>query len=161
MVDRLIDILTREATLFESFLELLEQQRQALVANDVDHLNRITELQREKLIESRLLDRRREEAIAQIRAAGAVDTDLTITRLLEMVEGDQAQELSRLRDLILSLSDSINHTRDQNAMLLNRSREYIARTMSLLSRISSPGSVYGSGGAEQSHVSAVAVDRRA
>ena len=51
MINKLIEIIGREAAIFESFLDLLEKQQRMLVENDADGLNRITDLQREKLVE--------------------------------------------------------------------------------------------------------------
>ncbi len=147
--------------MFESFLNLLEKQQQMLVDNNVEGLNGITDLQREKLVESQILNRRREELIEQIQAANAVEGDLNITRLVELVEHDQAQQLIKLKDIILDLSDKITHTRNQNAVLLNRSREYIAKMMEMLSRINAPVNTYAPGGEEQELVANVVVDRRA
>ena len=70
MVNSLIDILGREAALFESFLQLLEFQQKALVENDADELNRVTELQREKLIESNLLGKQREDILEDRKSPG-------------------------------------------------------------------------------------------
>jgi flagellar biosynthesis/type III secretory pathway chaperone len=159
MIKQLIDIIGREAALFESFLALLHEQQQLLVKNDVEGLNRVTERQREKLIESQILNRRREELVDQIKRVNAIEGDVTVTRLLEMVDKDQAQQLLKLRDLIGSLNDHIATVRNQNAMLLNRSREYIAKTMELLSRINAPGGAYAASGAEQEPTASVAVDR--
>ncbi len=161
MIDRLIDILGKEAALFESFLELLEQQQKMLVENDVEGLNRVTERQREKLIESRLLNRQREELIEQIKQANAVEGDLNVSRLLEMVDEEHADRLSKLREVILKLNDKITTVRNQNAMLLNRSREYIAKTMEMLSRIHTPEGAYAPTGGTTEPVAHVAVDRRA
>jgi len=161
MVDRLIDILGKEAALFESFLELLEQQQKMLVENNVEGLNRITDLQREKLIESRILNRQREALVEQIRDSNAVEGDLNITRLLEIVDKDHADQLAKLKDLILNLTEKITQTRNQNAMLLNRSREYIAKTMELLSQIHDPNNTYAPADAVRQPAANVAVDRRA
>ncbi len=161
MVDQLIDILGKEASLFESFLQLLQKQQEMLVENDVEGLNGITDLLREKLVESRLLGRQREELIEQIRAANVIEGDLNVTRLLETVDRDHADQLTTLRDLILNLSEKITETRNRNAMLLNRSREYIARTMEMLSHLHTPGDAYSPLGAQPGQVANVAVDRRA
>ena len=99
MVDTLIDIIGREAALFETFLSLLEQQQQALVENNLEELNRITELQRDKMAESQLLNRERERVLGEIKALNAIDGDLTVTRLLEMVDQQQAGQLGSLRTL--------------------------------------------------------------
>ncbi|MFH2050684.1 MAG: flagellar export chaperone FlgN, partial [bacterium] len=132
MVNRLIEILGREAALFESFLQLLEQQQKALVENDADELNRVTELQREKLIESNILNKQREDILENIRANNAITGDMTVTRLLAMVDQNQADQLSLLRKSIFLLNDKILKTRNQNAMLLNKSRHYIQRMMEML-----------------------------
>ncbi|MFH1374438.1 MAG: flagellar protein FlgN [bacterium] len=159
MVEKLIHILGKEAALFESFLELLEQQQRMLVANDVEGLNQVTELQREKMIESRILSRQREQLIEEIKVANAVEGDLSVTRLLDMVDSNRSDRLSRLRDTILSLNDKMLHVRNQNAVLLNRSREYIAKTMKQLAKLHTPDGAYARAGTVP--VSAnVAVDRR-
>jgi hypothetical protein len=161
MINRLIEIISREAALFESFLDLLQEQKEMLVSNNVAGLNRVTERHQEKLIESRLLSRQREQLIEQIKAANAIDGDLTVTRLLELVDENQAGRLLELKELILSLNDEINRTRNSNAMLLNQSREFIAKTMAALSRINHPHKTYAPAGAARETGGTVAVDRRA
>ena len=161
MINKLIDIIGREAAVFEAFLELLEQQQEKLVKNDVEGLNLVTDLQREKLVESQLLNKKRQELVEQIKLANDIDGDLNVSRLLELVDEDQADRLQRLQKVILSLNDKITETRNQNAMLLNRSREYILRTMEMLSKINSPDSTYSKSGDAPKQQLNVAVDRRA
>ncbi|RKX29633.1 MAG: hypothetical protein DRP47_01235 [Candidatus Zixiibacteriota bacterium] len=161
MVDRLIDILGKEAALFESFLKLLEQQQCALVDNDVEELNRVTEVQRERMAEGKLLHKEREVVIEDIKRQNVIKGDLTITRLLDMVDQSQADQLSQLRDAIINVNDRILKTRNQNALLLNKSREYIGRMMKMLSRVGDPTPSYTAGGIEQESTLNVALDRRA
>jgi len=161
MINKLIDLIGKEAAVFESFLELLEQQQATLVTNDVDGLNRITDLQREKLVESQLLNKQRLELVEQIKIANDLEGDVNVTRLLDIVDENQADRLQKLQRLILSLNDKITETRNQNAMLLNRSREYILRTMEMLSKINSPDSTYTRPGTKTDRQLNVAVDRRA
>ncbi|MCK4633030.1 MAG: flagellar protein FlgN, partial [candidate division Zixibacteria bacterium] len=142
MVNQLIDIIGREATLFESFLQLLEQQQDFLVTNDVDGLNRITDLQREKLVQSQLLDKEREDLVAKIQIANKIDGDLNVSRLLELVDSQQANRLSQLRETIRDLNDRITDVRNQNATLLNRSREYIRKTLEMLTKLNQPETTY-------------------
>lgn len=160
MINSLIEILGREAALFESFLRLLEKQQKALVENDVDELNRVTELQREKMIESNLLNKQRDDMLEDIRQQNAIEGDLTVTRLLEMVDQNQADQLSMLRKSILLLNDKILKTRNQNAMLLNKSRQYIQRMMEMLSRVGNSDQGYTASGAENNSNMNVALDRR-
>jgi flagellar biosynthesis/type III secretory pathway chaperone len=160
MVDRLIDILSREAVLLESFLDLLEQQKRALVANDLTALTAVTERQRELHSQSVLLNRQREETIAEIKVTEAVNGDLSVIRLVEMVDKDRANRLLALRETILSLSEKITDTRNANALMINKSREFITKMMSTLSRINNPEPAYSAKPSKQP-AGAVMVDRSA
>ena len=160
MVNKLIDILGREAEIFESFLTLLEQQQQHLVNNDLEGLKQVTERQRERVVESQICNKERVELVERIRVANAIEGDVNITRLLDIVDKNQAERLTQLRDLILSLQDQITQMRNQNALLLNRSREYISRMMTMLSKMHQPEGGYDSVGNKDEHGSTVAVDRR-
>ena len=161
MVDQLIKTLGREAALFEKFLGLLEDQQRMLVKNNVEGLKEVTAELHEKLSESWLLNDQREKLVEEIRVTNAIEGDLNVTRLLEIVEENQADKLIRLRELINNLNDKIATTRDQNAMLLNRSREYIHKTMEMLSRINGPKTGYAADGVIDMSSCNVALDRRA
>jgi hypothetical protein len=161
MVDRLIEILGKEAGVFEDFLLLLERQQKALVTNNLDEIRLVTELQQEKLVESQLLSKQRESVIEEIKKANLVEEDLTVSRLIKMVDHYRADQLTKLRKSILMLNDRIIKTRNQNAMLLNKSREYIHRMMDMLSKVGKPEAGYTTSGTEQSIQVNVAVDRRA
>ncbi|MCX6834331.1 MAG: flagellar protein FlgN [candidate division Zixibacteria bacterium] len=160
MIDQLIQVISDEALLFEEFLQLLDCQREALVANDTDRLNQVTQLQQQKLLECRALDRRREKVIAAIKADNAIEGDVTVTRLIEYADENQSHRLTLLRDTILSLNERISETRNTNALLLNRSREYISRIMNMLARVHTPDGTYGRHGVAQQESAALAVDRR-
>lgn len=161
MVNQLIEIISREATLFESFLELLERQKQMLLTNNLDGLNEITERQHEKLAESRILNKQREELVAEIKASNAIDGDLTVTRLLTLIDHNQAERLRQVRDIIVELNERITETRNSNAMLLNQSREFVSRTMMMLSKLQNPQPTYRGNSRDAEPAHAVAVDRRA
>jgi len=161
MIAKLIDIISKEAALFESFLELLERQKQMLVTNNVDGLNELTALQQEKLSESRALSRRREQLLNRIKQDHTLDGDVTMARLAALADEDQAARLMQLRSVILSLNEKINDARNTNAMLLNQSREFVAKTMSLLARMNSPEPNYTGSGRTDRTTSAVVLDRRA
>lgn len=160
MINKLIQVIAQEAQVFEEFLHLLDRQKEALVANDTDRLADVTELQQKKLLESQSLNRRREEIIAEIKATNALEGDVTVTRLLEYADEDQSHRLVHLKEAIRELDDRIAEARNTNVMLLNRSREFISKTMTTLSQINSPDKSYSSTGAMPKESAALMVDRR-
>jgi len=160
MIDDLIQIIDQETHLFEDFLALLERQKEMLVANDTAGITEVTELQQLKLIESRKLNRKREELTAAIRKANAIEEDLTVSRLLDFADENQVERLLQLKAVILELNERITETRNTNAILLNQSREFISRTMSMLSDLSRPTATYTNGDRMPREAATVAVDRR-
>jgi hypothetical protein len=161
MVDQLIEIIGREAALFESFLGLLEKQQEMLVNNDLEGLNEVTNRQREKLVECQLLNKRREELVLAIKGAQSISGDLNVSRLLDLVDKDRADRLVKLRAVIFGLNEKINEVRNQNALLLTRSREYISRTLDMLSKLNHPETTYSAAGMTEQGRSNLAVNRRA
>lgn len=160
MINKLIQVIAQEAQVFEEFLQLLDRQKEALVANDTDLLNDVTEQQQRKLIDSQALNRQRESIIAEIKVANALEGDVTVSRLLEYADEDQSQRLAHLKEAIRELDDRIAEARNTNAMLLNRSREFISKTMTALSQINGPDRPYSQTGAVPQESAAVLVDRR-
>jgi len=161
LVRELMELLKREASLFESFLELLEEQQEALVKNDVSMLNLITERQREKIIEGGILARKREEVINRIALEQNITGDMTLTKILDTVLPGQSTTLELIRDTIIDLNGRISKVRSQNEMLINRSRENIMKTMELLGRFRTPGNNYHGKGQRDNSQTNLALDRRA
>jgi len=160
MINQLIQVIGQEARLFEDFLALLDRQKEMLVSNDVATLNEVTELQRQKIVESQRLNRIREKLISDIKAETAIEGDVTVARLLEFADRDQAERLLQLKEIIFSLNDRITEARNTNTLLLNQSREFISRTMRMLSRINNPDTTYDCHGASPEGHATVVVDRR-
>ena len=161
MVNKLIDIIGREAVVFETFLTLLERQRDLLVANDVAGLTAVTAKQQEAVLESKKLNRERERLVKLLQAQHDISGDFGLSKLLELVDQSQAERLAQLRDLVFGLNEQITEVRNSNAMLLNNSRKFIAKTMTMLSQLQHPDNTYSRTGTGSASGSAVAVDRRA
>ncbi|SYZ73584.1 hypothetical protein TRIP_C30021 [Candidatus Zixiibacteriota bacterium] len=160
LVQDLIEILKKEASLFETFLELLEQQQEALVRNDLTAINNVTERQREKIIEAGILSRKREMIVGLIADDYDSRGNLTVSRLVEIATSGQAEILTRLRETILELNDRIAKMRSQNEFLIDRSREIIMKTMELLARLKTPDDGYRNRGESSPSQTNLALDRR-
>lgn len=157
----LIGILKKEASLFETFLELLEKQQKALIDNDVSSLNQITQLQKEKLVEGGRLAGIREEVIGKLALEHKMTGDITVGKLINCVSSGQAPILEQIRRIILDLHEKIVTVRSQNAMLIDRSRENIMKTMELLGRFKVSHNNYRKEGKTDRVQTSLALDRRA
>ena len=134
-IAELIKVLANEAELFTSYVDLLDQQKDAIVANDIDMLDCVTERQRESLTASRILDEKRTALVSSLQTQASVTGDLTITALLQLVSVEDGQRLSQLRDTIVSLNDSIEDGKQRNEYLIDKSRTVISETLRLFNRV--------------------------
>lgn len=137
-VDELVDLLNREASIFAEFLDSLEEQKDALVSADTDKLIATTERQRELLALSRTFDIRRRLLVAKLAEQNELEGDLNISRLLEVASVDQGGRLSAVRDTIIELESKLADRSERNAFLINKSRELVAETLKVISRVASP-----------------------
>ncbi len=145
VVDELIETLNAEAKLFEAFLDLLDRQRDMVVANDTDGLVQVTEAQREKLAESKLLDLRRRELVELAGSENAIGGDVNVARLLGSVSHDDGTRLAQVRDTIMELSKQIEEGKERNRFLIDKSRELISASLKGINRMTNPpekGSAY-------------------
>jgi len=161
LVLELIKVLKKEASLFETFLELLDQQQQVLVKGDIEELNRLTELLREKSINSAILAKKREEIIRRLSSETNLAEDLNVSKLIESIPAGQASMLDQIRETILDLNEKISRRQSQNKMLINRSRDNIMKTIQLISQLGKPGDNYQRGGKTNSPPNRLTLDRRA
>ncbi len=160
LVLELIQVLEREASLIETFLDLLERQQKALVQNDIAELNRVTDLQRKKVAESAELSRRREKLIGQISDVYDEQDNINISKLISLVSAGHADNLSRIKDNILDLNDKVATVRSQNELLIEQSRKNIRVTMEILGKIKSPQYSYEKEGRAAGNDTSLAMDRR-
>ena len=101
MINQLIQIIAQEAILFEEFLDLLEKQKEALVKDDVEALNKISELQCQKLMDSRTLNKKRVALVTELATINEIEGDLTVAKLIELADSSQAERLGSLSLLFL------------------------------------------------------------
>lgn len=109
---------------------------------------------------SHRLNLERVRTVAEIKAERNFEQDLTISRLIALADSEQAARLKELRELLLSLNDKILEVRNTNALLINQSREMIARTMAMLSRSEHADNIYGRDASRDERAVAIALDRR-
>lgn len=137
MINKLIDIISREARAFENFLMLLEEQQKSAEEGNSSLMAEIIEHQREEIIKSRILYNERKELLEKIKKDGQLLTS-EIQRLVETIENTQSDRMIILQKLFTELDDKIQNGRQQNRQLLKQSKEYIYRSIKMLSEIYSP-----------------------
>lgn len=135
MITQLLDIINSETANFEQFLNLLEKQQTIIADECPNELLMLTDKQRELMITSQLLYEERFNLICQLKKEDKYKSNRELKRLTDTIEQTQANRLLVLQELLVKINNDITRTRCENNILLKRSREYIFKTIKILSNM--------------------------
>ena len=127
--DRIKDILGEQVKGYQALLEVLQRERACLV-----HLNPegVETLAKEKdtiMLKLRLLEDERVRLVQAFSRETGVTGDMTLQRI-HQITGDAAY--TRLRSQMLSLVQSISELNEFNKILIERSSNFVRRTLGFL-----------------------------
>jgi len=130
---QLIKLIGDEVVIFRDFLDYLNQQQEALVANDIEALERVTTQQEALARKTTAIEQQRRELVASISSdLDRSQEDLNLTELTKLVSTQQSEELHTLQETLLNLHDQISDQKAQNDFLIRKSMEYLNTTMAQL-----------------------------
>ncbi len=130
---RLIKLIGEEVQIFETFLHYLNLQQDALVANNLEALQRVTQDQEELALRTTRVETERralvEEICGELRREQA---DLTLSELTKLVAEPQSNQIQALQTTLLALHEQIATIKARNDFLIRKSMEYINTTIAQL-----------------------------
>jgi len=131
---QLIKLIGEEVVIFETFVELLNRQQEALVANDMELLATVTQEQEKLALRTSQIERRRNELVRVLSQELNRDSnDINLTELAKLVAEPELNQLRTLQTTLLGLHDQIATTKSRNDFLIRKSMEYINNTLTYLS----------------------------
>lgn len=149
-VVKLIEIVNAEIRVFNRLLEVLQQEQRALCEDDLPAIEACVVCKKEAAEEARRLETERLLVVQKISRRLAVEPEnCTLSRLVEVVEGWQGEELARMRETVIELNKRIRTTNESNAFLIRQSMRYTERCLDILSGQPGNRGVYGQFGRAQ------------
>jgi histidyl-tRNA synthetase len=140
----LIKLIGEEVVIFETFVELLNRQQEALVANDMDLLAKVTEEQERLALTTSQVEKRRSELVRVLsQELNRDQTDINIGELTKLVAEPESNQLRTLQSTLLGLHDQISTIKSRNDFLIRKSMEYINNTLTFLSAAGEKEPTYG------------------
>jgi hypothetical protein len=130
---KLSKVVAREVEHLDSLLQLLTDQQRFLVEKNVAAVEENVQRQEQAISYSRELEAERQRLLGRL--AERVDgnpRELTLSKLTDVLSGTYATRLKKMQQTMLSITGNIQHVRQQNEMLINRSLMHIRETMRLL-----------------------------
>lgn len=144
LVVKLIEIINAEIRVFNRLLEVLQQEQQALCDDELSAIEACVAAKQEGAEEGRRLETERLLVVQKLsRRLELEPENCTLSRLVEVVEGWQGEELARMRETMMELNQRIRATNESNAFLIRQSMRYTERCLDILSGQPGNRGVYG------------------
>lgn len=134
MIHQLLELLNEQAARYEELLGLSREKRDAVVANDLESLQKITHLENLLASQTQKLERKRLAVTKDIALVlNKREHDLSLNVLIEAMDGQPEQEAlaetgRRIRTTLAELSD-IN---ENNAALIQNALDYVEYSLNII-----------------------------
>lgn len=143
-VGRLVEVINEEIRVFHELLDTLQQEQAAIVADDLARIEELAAQKAEGVTSAQRLEGERLRLVRTLSESLEVDPERTdLQRLIDVVEGRHAEELARMRQVLLDLNGKIRRTNDNNAFLIRQSLRYTERCIDILTGDPGDRGVYG------------------
>jgi len=134
LLDELITLLREQAEDFSDLAALASEKSEAIVKNDIEHLQKITNIENALVGKNQKADRRRIQLMNDVATVLNSNTDtLTISHLIELLDGQPGRdELAEVGVSLREAADELKRLNEQNRILIENSLEYIDFSMNVM-----------------------------
>lgn len=163
MITQLVDIMKEQAQRYDELLGLTLEEKDVLIKNEVEELQKLTNLKNIVITQNNRLEKKRIELVNDIsEVMGHTKKDIDLAELIEIV-GDQPEsvELKAVGEQLRETLHKLKEANGINRQLLESSIEYLEYSMNMVQSSANPeyleypdgarrgGDVYGSYDANQ------------
>ncbi len=135
LMEEMISTLSQEKDLYLALLPIAEEKTKAIVANDLEDLQKITDKEQMTVDRVTALERKRAEVINNMGIVlGRKPEDLTLDELIKVAEKQPKvqEELRELKDVLGKSVRRLADLNERNRVLIQQSLEMIEFNMNLL-----------------------------
>ncbi len=135
LMEEMISTLSQEKDLYLALLPIAEEKTKAIVANDLEELQKITDKEQMTVDRVTALERKRAEVINNMGIVlGRKPEDLTLDELIKVAEKQPKvqEELRELKDVLGKSVRRLADLNERNRVLIQQSLEMIEFNMNLL-----------------------------
>jgi flagellar biosynthesis/type III secretory pathway chaperone len=134
MINQLIDILGEQATRCEELLGLAKEKRDIIVKNEIEALQKITNLENMVISQNNRLEKQRVSLAADIaEVLGKRGQVLDIAALIECMAGQPQQEpLREAGNRLRTVLHELKEANDFNHVLIQNALEYVDYSLNLI-----------------------------
>jgi len=143
LLNALSDCIDRQLNLYRKLLDLFNAERSAVLASDLEALNRVL-MDKELLLQNiRSVEHRRRQTAHEMVVLLEIDEDsVTIAQLCESIEEPYASTIKQKGDRLKALIDEIQIASGRNRSLCLQALKFVSGSIKLLTALSRPNPVY-------------------
>jgi flagellar biosynthesis/type III secretory pathway chaperone len=143
LLEKLLGVLTGETELYRGLLQLLQEEKKAVVCAELKGLNETGKEKESLILKIRILEEERVKLLKKIAAAvGSPSPSLTLNELARSVKEPFTTRLTECSSTLLALLQSIQELNHTNKALLLHSLELVRGSMTLLNNVMAAHPVY-------------------
>ena len=135
LIETLIQVLNEECEVFDQLLEISSNKTQAIVANDITKLQKITDQEQDVLTVITNLENKREEATTDIATVlGKDPKNSTLKDIISYLDGqaDVKNQLAKIHDDLLTKVKRLSEENNHNAVLVQDQLDLIDFSLNAL-----------------------------
>lgn len=147
MIGKLVEILDKEAAVYEDILKLSENKTGIIVKGNVAELESIVKLEQSLVVQLGRLENVREEMVGRISAALHTEpSKVTISQLTTFIGAEESGKLQKCQNRLESVLTELKGKNELNSKLIKSSLDYIDFSINVISSNAATGNNYGDSG---------------
>ena len=143
LLKKLLGLLEEETCLYRTLLSILQKEKTAVVASQLEELNEAGKEKESLILKIRILEEQRLRVQGRLAdSLGYEPQDLTLTKLSLLVGEPNSTRLKICYSNLLTLIPSIREVNQSNKSLLTHSLELVRGSLTLLNNFVASNAVY-------------------
>ena len=160
LLKELLELLEDEIEIFRSLLPVFKKEKEAVLASELNELNKASAQKEKLLFNMRSLEKKRTHVMNKLaETLEVLPDDLTLTKLAQSVKEPYSTRLKNCGSQLLKLTKSISSANTGNKNIFAHSLNFVKGALTLLQNIIAPGQVYHRTGKVQAEVKGSTVKR--
>ena len=143
LLNELLELLEDEIEIFRSLLPVFKKEKEAVLASDLNKLNKALAEKEKLLLNMRSLEKKRTHVMNKLAESLEVLPDeLTLTKLVQSVKEPYSIRLKNCSLQLLKITKKISNANTSNKSMFVHSLNFVKGALALLQNIIAPGQVY-------------------
>jgi len=135
-LEKLIGLLEEETSLYGYIVSVLQQEKKAIVASELEALNETAKKKESLLLKIRILDEERTKILEKLGGfLGYPSNDMTLRKISQLVEKPHSIRLNNCYSNLLALTQTIQDLNRGNKALIVHSLEIVRDSLSILTNL--------------------------